>query len=69
MAKLAKTDPAQSAYVADSALAVHFGVSRATIWRWANETTFPAPVKLSAQITRWRWADVADWESAQATAA
>lgn len=70
MAKRVTPDPARNAYAADTDLAAHFGVSRATIWRWANESNgFPAPVKLSPQVTRWRWADVQAWEAAQAQAA
>lgn len=70
MAKRAKTDPDhRSAYGADTNLAAHFGVSRATIWRWVNEGGFPAPVKLSPQVTRWKWADVEAWEAAQTVAA
>lgn len=57
------------AYATDTALATHFGVNRATIWGWVNRNNFPAPVKLSPQMTRWRWADVEAWEAAQAVAA
>ncbi len=63
MAKRAKTDPARTAYAADTDLAAHFGVSRATIWRWVKTGDLPAPVKLSPQLTRWRWVDVQAWES------
>lgn len=69
MAKRAKTEAGRTAYAADTDLAIHFGVSRATIWRWTNETGFPSPVKLSPQITRWRWADVEAWEAMQSEAA
>jgi prophage regulatory protein len=70
MAKRVEPVPARAAYAADADLAAHFGVSRATIWRWPNENKgFPAPVKLSPQITRWRWADVQAWEAAQSNAA
>lgn len=57
------------AYASDTALAAHFGVNRATIWGWVNRNGFPQPVKLSPQMTRWRWADVQVWEAAQSTAA
>lgn len=59
----------RSAYASDVEVGAHFGVSRATIWRWTNERGFPAPVKLSPQITRWKWSDVTAWESAQTTVA
>ena len=40
-----------------------FGVSPATIWRWVREGRFPAPVKLGDNITRWRVADIVEWEN------
>jgi prophage regulatory protein len=67
MARPVSPDLTRNAYAADTDLAAHFRVSRATIRRWANERQFPAPVKLSPQITRWRWADVQAWEVAQDT--
>ena len=33
-------------------------ISRATIWRWASEGTFPKPVKISAGVTVWRREDI-----------
>lgn len=59
----------RAAYATDTALAAHFGVNRATIWGWVNRNNFPAPVKLSPQMTRWRWGDVEIWEAAQTVAA
>ena len=56
-------------YVSDNDLASHFGVNRATIWGWVKRNGFPAPVKLSPQMTRWKLADVEAWEAAQANAA
>lgn len=64
MPKTAKTE-SRAAYATDTDLAAHFGVNRATIWGWVNRNGFPAPVKLSPQMTRWRWADVEAWETAQ----
>lgn len=69
MPKRIEAAPIQSAYATDAALAAHFGVTRATIWKWVNRNGFPAPVKLSPQMTRWRWADVTAWEAAQSLAA
>ncbi|WP_149142990.1 helix-turn-helix transcriptional regulator [Gemmobacter caeruleus] len=57
------------AYASDAALAAHFGVNKATIWGWVKRNNFPQPVKLSRQMTRWRWDDVAEWEAAQRAAA
>lgn len=35
------------------------GVGKSTVWRWCKQGTLPAPVKLSARITRWRPEDIA----------
>ena len=69
MPKQVQTALSRSAYATDTVLAAHFGVTRATIWKWVNRNGFPTPVKLSPQITRWRWADVEAWEAAQSAAA
>lgn len=58
----------QAFYVTDTALAERFQVSRATIWRWAQTRRFPDPIKFSAGCTRWRLADVEEWESRQLNA-
>ena len=65
--KIAKTET-RPAYASDTALAAHFGVNRATIWGWVGRNGFPAPVKLSPQMTRWKWSDVETWEAAQRAA-
>lgn len=45
-------------WASDKLLAEIYGVSRATIWRWANQGILPKPVKLSAGVTRWKVADI-----------
>jgi prophage regulatory protein len=35
--------------------------SAATLWRMVKKKTFPAPVKLSANITAWKAEDVRRW--------
>ncbi|MCZ8081101.1 MAG: AlpA family phage regulatory protein [Rhodobacteraceae bacterium] len=67
MPKIAKTE-GRAAYATDTDLAAHFGVNRATIWAWVKRNEFPAPVRLSPQMTRWKWSDVEAWEAAQASA-
>lgn len=37
------------------------GVSEKTIWQWVKEGKFPAPIRLSANITVWRLSDVQAW--------
>ncbi len=50
-------------WLAAKQVAERFDVSTATIWRWARETSFPNPVKLGDNCTRWRLADLLEWEA------
>lgn len=36
-------------------------ISSASVWRKVKEGTFPAPVKISANVTAWRVEDVRAW--------
>lgn len=40
-------------------------VSKSTLWRRVGAGSFPAPVKLSAQVTVWRAEDVRRWIAEQ----
>lgn len=55
----------ESNYTTDEILSDHFGVSKATIWRWVKSEDFPKPIKLSPQVTRWRWTEVTAWEASR----
>lgn len=61
MTEYAKSTDAQ-AFVSDKQLAARYGVNRTAIWRWLKNGDFPAPVRLSPGCTRWRLADVYDYE-------
>lgn len=52
-------------FLSDKVVAGRYGVSRATIWRWAQSGRFqfPQPVKLSPGCTRWRSSDIEQWEA------
>jgi len=52
-------------YLSDVQVARRFGVVRSTIWRWSVNGNFPQPVRLSAGVTRWRVADIEEWEQAR----
>lgn len=52
-------------YASDADLALHFGINRATVWKWVRDYGFPAPVKLSPQMSRWKWADIEAWETSK----
>lgn len=54
-------------YLPVSLVAERFGASPATIWRWVqDEPMFPAPVKLSSGMSRWRLAELVDFQSLRA---
>lgn len=61
-----KTPTPHPKYSAVCALAQKYGVSEATIWRWAKAGRIPAPLKLGPNTTRW---DVEAVEAALARAA
>lgn len=61
--------PKNKAYAQASELAAYFSVSPRSIWRWPEtKNGFPAPVRLSANCTRWRWADIEAWEASREVA-
>ena len=49
-------------YTTDKKLGERYNTHRATIWRWVHSRNFPQPVKLSPGCTRWKIADVENWE-------
>jgi len=57
------TTSSETLYLNVDQVAKRFGVSKDTIWRWKRQNEFPAPVKLGGTTTRWRLADIEDWES------
>ena len=38
-----------------------FKVSPATIYRWIKEGNFPKPVRLGANMVRWKASDIETW--------
>lgn len=58
------TTPANTYYFSVDQLADRFGVSKDSIWRWKRKGQFPMPVKLGGTTTRWRLADIEEWERA-----
>jgi len=38
-----------------------FQISRATIYRWVKEGSFPKPIHLGANMVRWKVSDVEEW--------
>ena len=57
-------------FLSDQQIAKRYGVNRVTVWRWRKtDPTFPTPVRLSPQCTRWRLSDIEAWEERKASAA
>lgn len=54
----------QPLYLSDKTLAERYEVHRASIWRWVQAGKFPNPIKVVGS-TRWKLADVEQWEAAQ----
>ncbi|MDF2578238.1 MAG: hypothetical protein K0S74_1722 [Chlamydiales bacterium] len=52
-------------FLRDTEVAIRYGISRPTIWRWVKLNKFPKPIKLGAGSTRWRLADLEIWERTQ----
>ena len=50
-------------YLSDKEVAARYSISRATVWRWVNEGHFPKPIKLGANVTRWKESDLSQWEA------
>ena len=58
-----KPAESQPVYLSVTQLAERFGVNKSTVWRWSQtDTTFPSPVKLGAQVTRWEFSEIKTWE-------
>lgn len=55
----------QYTYLTDRAVANRYDVTRQTIWRWVRKYSFPSPVKIGPATTRWREADILEWEAKQ----
>jgi prophage regulatory protein len=61
---------AKAAYLSDRQVGERYSVSRQTAWTWLKrDETFPKPVSLSPGCTRWRLADLEQWEAARRGAA
>lgn len=43
-------------------VAARYSVSVATIWRWTRNKSFPNPIRLGENVTRWRANDLMIWE-------
>lgn len=56
------TATSETLYLSVDQVAKRFEVSKDSIWRWRRNGDFPKPVKLGGSTTRWRLADIEEWE-------
>lgn len=52
--------PTQSTFswLTDTQVAARYGVSRVTVWRWAQQNRIPQPRKIGPNTTRWHAAEL-----------
>lgn len=43
-------------------VAVHYSMSKASVWRAVKQCTIPQPIKITPKTTRWRLTDLAEWD-------
>lgn len=55
--------PQDEKYLSARELASRYEVSLVTPWRWAKNGSFPSPVKLGPNCTRWKLSDIESWEA------
>jgi prophage regulatory protein len=61
-----KNTSRQQSFIRQKQLVPHIvPFSPATLWRKVRSGQFPKPIKLSENITAWRWEDVEAWIEAQ----
>ena len=56
------------AYLRLTDMRARYRVSASTIWKWRHTNELPAPVKLGANTTVWKLADLLQWEATRALA-
>lgn len=57
------TSTTANLYLSVEQVAKRFNVSKDSIWRWKRNGEFPTAVKLGGTTTRWRLADIEEYES------
>ena len=50
-------------YLTVEQVAERYGVSTDSIWRWKRNGTFPAPVRVGPNCTRWCLSDIIEHDS------
>jgi predicted DNA-binding transcriptional regulator AlpA len=55
------------AYLRLTDMRSRYRVSGSTIWNWCKTNDLPAPLKLGANTTVWKLADLLQWEASRAS--
>jgi len=63
-----KQSPQAPAYLRLTDMRTRYRVSGSTIWKWCHSNGLPAPLKLGANTTVWKLADLLQWESTRVSA-
>lgn len=53
-------------YVALAWLMSHYAISAPTVYRWVKNRVLPPPVRLGPNTSRWKRADLQEWEQSRA---
>jgi prophage regulatory protein len=53
----------EASFLTVEQVAAHYKVSAASIWRWKREGDFPAPFNVGRGCTRWRLADIENYDA------
>jgi predicted DNA-binding transcriptional regulator AlpA len=56
----APENPTRRAWLTDRDLAIRYGISRVTVWRWARTGRIPQPHRLGPNTSRWSAAEIAE---------
>lgn len=59
--------PQTPAYLRLADMRTRYRVSGSTIWNWCKTNGLPAPHKLGANTTAWKFADLLEWEASRAS--
>lgn len=52
----------QKQFLTPQEVADRYGISKTTVWKWVRDGKLAAPVKLAEQTTRFKLADLLEWE-------
>ena len=57
-----ETNASPDGFTRVNKVAKRYDTTTKSIWRWANQGTFPKPYKLTAGVTAWKNSELLEWE-------